>query len=161
MADLGFPERRRKWYRNSHEIENNLVSRGWDSSTSICCFMAFNAVGDPVFLVGKPITMKGRQLTILPKFLKMRKAVSARGLVRPTRSPMWSFLKRSRSRFEFSQTHKLGNNGIIDNFVSPYLQFPSLFANYSVSNYKISVAVIGLHFNFACFIGPVPFWYHS
>ena len=34
----------------------------------------------------------------------------------------------------FSQTHKIGNIGIIANFVYPmYLQFPSLFVPYDVS----------------------------
>ena len=46
--------------RNSHEIENNLVSRGWGSS--ICCFMAFNIAGDPEFPVKNPTTSGGVNL---------------------------------------------------------------------------------------------------
>ena len=36
----------------------------------------------------------------------------------------------------FSQTHKIANNGIVTNFVFPYLQFPSLFATNDVSKYN-------------------------
>ena len=37
----------------------------------------------------------------------------------------------------FPQTHKIGNIGIIANFVFPYLHFPSLFAPYDISIYDI------------------------
>ena len=51
----------------------------------------------------------------------------------------------------FLQMHKIGNIGIIENFVLTYIcNFPLYFGH-------ISVVMMGLHFKVANFIGPVPF----
>ena len=42
----------------------------------------------------------------------------------------------------FSHTHKIGNISIIASFVSPYLQFPSLFAPHDVSKCEIKSQLI-------------------